>query len=74
MEKDISKELQELQELQEAVDQIREGEYKIREGADRILNVLQNYKGTVIDAYREGLIRFNFPVPEDYRRHIIKQR
>ena len=42
----------------------------LRHVEGQMADIVMTYQGSVIDAIRDGLVRFNFPVPQGLRRAI----
>jgi len=45
----------------------------LREVESQLVSTIQSFKGSVEEAVGLGLVRFNFPVPPGYRKHLVQE-
>ena len=60
-------------EFHEMLNDYREVKQRKRDIEHAMADYVMRYKGSIADAYREGMIRFNFACPDYVKRSIINE-
>ena len=59
-----------IMDIKELLNKRQDLKMELREVEHELINVVENFEGTLNEAVRLGLVKFNFTVPQGYYRSI----